>query len=182
MSKGKSMKALRGKGETVGPGDIRKRRFLSFLLGLTIVSGLGGTLYTIFKFLFPPERSVAIEENVIKVAKVSDIRPGRSVKFRYGRYPCLLVNHNGKFLAYGAICTHLACIVHWKDEDGCIMNMGDQIHCVCHAGHFGVLTGNVIAGPPPSPLPKMNLRIRGGEILATGWNDPDYVRRISTYA
>ncbi|NIS59953.1 MAG: Rieske 2Fe-2S domain-containing protein [Proteobacteria bacterium] len=55
-------------------------------------------------------------------------------------------------MAYGALCTHLACVVHWKDEDGCAMHMGDQIDCVCHAGHFEVLTGKVIAGPPPSPL------------------------------
>jgi hypothetical protein len=73
-------------------------------------------------------------------------------------------------------------IMHWKDEGGCIMSMGDQIHCVCHAGHFEVLTGNVIAGLPPNPLPKMNLLVKGGEILATGWNGPNYVKRISTYA
>ncbi len=176
------MKTLRVKEENVLPRDIGKRRFLNSLLGLTVISGVAGALYTVFKFLFPSERSRGIEENLVKIAKVSDIFPGRSVKFRYGRYPCLLVNHNGKFLAYGALCTHLACIVHWKDEDGCIMNMGDQIHCVCHAGHFEVLTGKVIAGPPPSPLPKMNLRIRGGEIFATGWDDPNYVKRINTYA
>ena len=122
-----------------------------------------------------------MRDYVRRIEIVSDIPRGRSVKFRYGRYPCLGVHHNGTFLAYGAICTHLACIVHWKDEEGCIMKMGDQIHCVCHAGHFGVLTGNVIAGPPPSPLPKMNLRIRGGEIFAMGWDDPNYVKRISTY-
>ncbi|MFQ6078813.1 MAG: ubiquinol-cytochrome c reductase iron-sulfur subunit [Thermodesulfobacteriota bacterium] len=179
-------KALRRRKENFGPGDMGKRKFLNFLLGLTVISGFVGTLYTIFKFLFPPERSMAIEDNVIKIAKVSDIRPGRSLKFRYGRYPCLLVNYNGKFLAYGAICTHLACIVHWKDEDGCIMDMGegmgDQIHCVCHAGHYDVVTGNVLAGPPPSRLPKMSLRIKGGEIFATGWDEPNYVKRISTYA
>jgi cytochrome b6-f complex iron-sulfur subunit len=181
MFQEESIKALRGKRETVGPGDSGKRRFLNFLLGLTVISGFAGTLYTVFKFLYPSERMRAVEENVLKVARVSDIPPGRSLKFRYGRYPCLLINYNGKFLAYGALCTHLACVVHWKDEDGCAMHMGDQIHCVCHAGHFEALTGKVIAGPPPSPLPKMNMRIRGGEIFATGWDDPNYVKRISTY-
>jgi nitrite reductase/ring-hydroxylating ferredoxin subunit len=50
------------------------------------------------------------------------------------------------------------------------------------AGYFNVRTGNVTTGPPPTPLPKMNLFVRGGEIFAAGWNDPNYVKRISTYA
>lgn len=84
------MKALKVKEEKVPPRDIGKRRFLNSLLGLTVMSGFASALYTVFKFLFPSERLKALEENVVKIAKVSDIRPGRSTKFRYGRYPCLL--------------------------------------------------------------------------------------------
>jgi cytochrome b6-f complex iron-sulfur subunit len=115
------------------------------------------------------------------VGKVSDLQPGRSKKFRYHGYPAILINYDGKYYAYGAICTHLGCIVHWKDEKGCAMSMGDQIHCVCHAGHFDSRTGNVLGGPPPSPLPCLKVEQRHDEVMITGWENVSYVERLATY-
>jgi Rieske Fe-S protein len=41
-------------------------------------------------------------------------------------------------------------------------------HCPCHEGVFDLRTGRVIAGPPPRPLPRILLEVRGGDIYATG--------------
>jgi Rieske Fe-S protein len=42
------------------------------------------------------------------------------------------------------------------------------IHCPCHEGYFDLKTGRVLAGPPPRPLPRIVLDVRGNEIYATG--------------
>jgi rieske iron-sulfur protein len=68
------------------------------------------------------------------------------------------------FVAYSAICTHLACTVLEKLEGGTI------IHCPCHAGFFDPRRGaKVVGGPPPRPLPQLPIKINEqGEIVAAG--------------
>lgn len=55
------------------------------------------------------------------------------------------------FIVMSNICTHLGCQTHWSDEGGYIL-------CPCHGGHFDV-QGNVIAGPPPRPLKRVEFRV-----------------------
>lgn len=68
------------------------------------------------------------------------------------------------FVAYSAICTHLACTVLEKLEGGTI------IHCPCHAGFFDPRRGaEVVGGPPPRPLPQLPIKVNEqGEIVAAG--------------
>ena len=42
------------------------------------------------------------------------------------------------------------------------------IHCPCHEGFFDLKTGRVLAGPPPRPLTRILLEIRGDDVYATG--------------
>jgi Rieske Fe-S protein len=42
------------------------------------------------------------------------------------------------------------------------------LHCPCHEGVFDLRSGRVLAGPPPRPLPRIALDIRGRDIFATG--------------
>ena len=42
------------------------------------------------------------------------------------------------------------------------------IHCPCHEGYFDLRSGAVLAGPPPRPLPRITLEVRGDEVYATG--------------
>lgn len=68
---------------------------------------------------------------------------------------------DGSLVAYSSICTHLACAVLWIKETG-------KLECPCHDGLFDVATGEVLAGPPPRPLPRITLRERDDGIYATG--------------
>jgi Rieske Fe-S protein len=43
-----------------------------------------------------------------------------------------------------------------------------QLMCPCHEGYFAVEDGKVLAGPPPRPLPRIDLERRGDELWATG--------------
>lgn len=64
-----------------------------------------------------------------------------------------------RFVAYGGICTHLSCEVYWDAE-------ARELICPCHNGRFEPDTGEVIAGPPPRPLPIIRLRNENGTIVA----------------
>lgn len=74
--------------------------------------------------------------------------------------PCLLIRtRNGELLAYSQKCTHLSCAVVPDLAQG-------LLRCPCHEGYFDLQTGRNIAGPPPRPLPKIELEVRSGEVYA----------------
>lgn len=68
---------------------------------------------------------------------------------------------DGSLVAYSSICTHLACAVLWIKES-------KRLECPCHDGLFDVSSGEVLAGPPPRPLPKISLQERSDGIYAVG--------------
>jgi Rieske Fe-S protein len=59
--------------------------------------------------------------------------------------------------ALHSTCTHLGCRTSYDRKT-------KQIMCPCHGGVFDV-QGNVIAGPPPTPLPTLSTRIEDGQVL-----------------
>jgi menaquinol-cytochrome c reductase iron-sulfur subunit len=60
------------------------------------------------------------------------------------------------FIAFTLHCTHLGCPVRWIDS-------AELFLCPCHGGVF-YSDGNVAAGPPPSPLPRLPVRVRDGQV------------------
>ena len=98
-------------------------------------------------------------------AKVADrLEPGQAVAFRYpGEDDRALAIRlpDGRLVGWSAVCTHLACAVLWRQEDG-------HLECPCHDGVFDPATGEVLAGPPPRPLPAVRLREDAGGIWAVG--------------
>jgi Rieske Fe-S protein len=89
--------------------------------------------------------------------KVTDqLRPGESVSFRYpgeeDRAVAVRLT-DGTLAGYSAVCTHLACAVLWRKDRG----SEGELYCPCHEGVFDARTGEVTAGPPPRPLPKVLL-------------------------
>jgi Rieske Fe-S protein len=89
---------------------------------------------------------------------------GSVVMFAYPTQhdPCLLIRtREDKLLAYDQKCTHLSCAVVPKLDEGIL-------HCPCHEGIFDLATGRNIAGPPPRPLPIIELEVVGDDIFAIG--------------
>jgi Rieske Fe-S protein len=39
-----------------------------------------------------------------------------------------------------------------------------QLVCPCHGGTYDAKTGRVLGGPPPTPLPKIAVHVRNGEV------------------
>ena len=101
---------------------------------------------------------------VRRIASVDDLAVGGALVFRYpGEHDnCLLVRlSDTEFVAYSQKCTHLACAVIPRPEQG-------TLHCPCHEGYFDLRSGRPTAGPPTRPLPRVVLDFRGREIFATG--------------
>ena len=104
----------------------------------------------------PPEPLAIIDDAKFEVGQV--------MRFDFPRHgdPCLLARlDDGKLLAYGQKCTHLACAVTPDLPNG-------RFVCPCHNGSFDALTGRPLAGPPRRPLPRITLEIKDGVIFATG--------------
>jgi Rieske Fe-S protein len=100
----------------------------------------------------------------VKIGTLSGIAAGTATMFTYptSHAPCLLIRtRSGDLLAYSQQCTHLACAVVPKLDEGIL-------HCPCHEGIFDLATGRNIAGPPPRPLPVIELEVVGDDIYAIG--------------
>ncbi|MGW6704955.1 QcrA and Rieske domain-containing protein [Streptomyces sp. NPDC054956] len=93
--------------------------------------------------------------------KISDeLAPGKSVAFRFpGEDDRALAVRlaDGSLVGYSAVCTHLACGVLWREDRGA----DGELYCPCHEGVFDARTGEVTAGPPPRPLPRILLIEQG---------------------
>lgn len=132
---------------------------MNFLIGGGLIGWLGSVLYPVFSYLKPPE---AAEEGLASVSAgaASEIANNSGQIVRYGRTPVLLVrNEAGEFRAFSATCTHLDCIVQYREDL-------QHIWCACHNGHYD-LQGRNISGPPPRPLTQYDVNVVNDEVLIT---------------
>ena len=92
------------------------------------------------------------------IASESEVAPGSAVTFKDSGNPAVLVHlKNGDFVAYSAICTHQQCTVAYK---------GGKMACPCHGSVYDPANGaEVLAGPAPSPLPEIPVKVEGGEVV-----------------
>jgi cytochrome b6-f complex iron-sulfur subunit len=63
----------------------------------------------------------------------------------------------GQFTGLSAICTHQRCTVGVN---------GDRLDCPCHGSRYS-LTGEVLRGPAPAPLPAANVALSGEDVVLT---------------
>lgn len=97
-----------------------------------------------------------------EIARTNEIPIGGTKIFQYPTdvAPCILIRAaENSYVAYSRICTHNSCPVFYRpDENG--------LECRCHGGLFSITDGSVLQGPPPRPLPRILVEIRGNEIYA----------------
>jgi len=137
----------------------QRRSLLKWLLGGGAVAWLGTVLYPVFRYLQPPE---VPEANVssVKAATVDEIPPDSGKIFKFGSQPGILIHTpDDKWRAFSAVCTHLGCIVQYRQDL-------DEIWCACHNGHYN-LQGKNIAGPPPRPLEEYVVNIQGKDVYVS---------------
>lgn len=61
---------------------------------------------------------------------------------------------NGEWSVFSRTCSHLGCLVRWDESK-------ESFLCPCHGAIFDK-TGAVVAGPPPEPLQKLEVKVENG--------------------
>jgi Rieske Fe-S protein len=139
---------------------VTRRDFAKFLV-LTSGAFVAGQAWIAANSLLRKRRPPAARQ---RIAALSALPLGSATMFAYpgAGDPCLLIRtRDDKLLAYSQKCTHLSCAVV-PDLDAGILR------CPCHDGVFELATGRNVAGPPPRPLPLIQLEVVGDDIFATG--------------
>jgi cytochrome b6-f complex iron-sulfur subunit len=138
---------------------MKRRHLLNTLLSSGIAATAASIFYPILRFIIPPE---AAESAVMSVSagRPDDVPPNTGTIFKFGSEPGLLIRTTeGELKAFSARCTHLNCTVQYDPAQKLIV-------CACHNGQFD-LNGKNVAGPPPKPLPALNVNVRGDEVIVS---------------
>jgi len=138
----------------------RRNFFEKFVGGL-----FGGTALAFFApalaYLFPNKNFGAtgreFSEPSGQLISANSIPDGGSKIGMLNNKPALVLRHNGELTALSAVCTHLGCVVAF--------NAGaNTFQCPCHGGKYD-RDGKVIAGPPPQPLQRLNIKVEDDKII-----------------
>jgi Rieske Fe-S protein len=139
---------------------VLRRQFTKFLV-LTSFGMFAGTVWIWVRSLFGRTTPIYSE---MPIASASDVPIGGVKLFSYptSNDNCILVHtKEDRFVAYSQKCTHLSCAVYYSAQN-------NRLECPCHEGYFSVEDGRVLQGPPPRPLPRIDLVQRGNQLIAVG--------------
>lgn len=137
---------------------ISRREFAKFLCLLSGGMALGNGAIVIKSLAFPSQPL----EGEHLVCLRSEVAVGEMKQFVIkGRLevPYILIRlEENEWRAFEQKCTHLSCAVRYRAD----LN---KIECPCHKGYFDANTGVVLQGPPPRPLPRLDVVIREDQVL-----------------
>ena len=139
---------------------VERRDFMKFLV-LTSLAFTAGQFWIAAQNWWRRRRG---QPEMRRVASLADLPAGGVLTFAYPgpADDCIIVRtRDDALVGYSQKCTHLSCAVVPKVGEG-------VLHCPCHEGYFDLHTGRTIAGPPPRPLPRVTLDVRGDDVYATG--------------
>ena len=138
---------------------ITRREFINYILGGSLLGLMSSAAYSLLRYITPPAGTETAVSSVV-AAKKGELAPNSGKIFKFGDKPGILINTSeGELLAFNAVCTHLNCTVQYDPQ-------ASFIWCACHNGRFD-LSGKVISGPPPRPLEKYDVNIRGEDIVVS---------------
>lgn len=130
-----------------------RRKLLKGILGFLATLGSGSLFYSGYKFLDPEASGPRAIEIPLK-----EIPAGKTFSLKMGNTPGILIHdEEGNLKAFSLVCTHMACVVSWQAEK-------KEFYCPCHDGYFDA-DGKVISGPPPAPLERWLVEVKGDQVL-----------------
>lgn len=137
-----------------------RKRFIGWLVGTSFGAFLVSVFYPVVRYLIPPAAAESTTNSVVLSIKPTDLAPNSGEIFRFGSSPGIILRTPaGELRAFSAVCTHLSCIVQYREDLG-------QIWCACHNGHYD-LNGRNVQGPPPSPLEAYTVNVREDQIVVS---------------
>jgi Rieske Fe-S protein len=145
--------------------DTTSRRSVLRGLGVTVVAAVGGYAVARNSGLVKPKSATTgangygpVPSTGKYLAPLTDIPAGGGVILTADLI-VLVREPNGSVKGFSAVCTHQGCTVN------AIQN--GIISCPCHGSQFNALTGAVVAGPAPRPLPSIPVVVRGSAVYST---------------
>ncbi len=146
--------------ESAGEDDVTRREFARYLVagaGVMAAGNVGLAAWTQLRKINTGEPRELIP--------LADVAVGDTYLFTYptNADPAILLRLSDReVVAFSQKCTHLGCVVYFEAEE-------NRWHCPCHEGNFETETGTVISGPPPRPLGRIDVEVRGDMIWAMGY-------------
>jgi cytochrome b6-f complex iron-sulfur subunit len=147
------------KAGVLGQPTSRRSLLKYVLVAFSSMATAGGVLTPIISYLWPPKQAAAAGGGPVAVASTADLPVGKGKVYSVANKPVIVIRTTDGYHAVSAVCTHLACIVRWDEQRAVLA-------CPCHAGFFTV-NGDVISGPPPSPLTKYQVQVQGDQIYVS---------------
>ena len=95
----------------------------------------------------------------VKVAQVSEIKPGEMISVEVNNEQVLLSNVGGSIHAVDVICSHAYATLSEGDLDG------EEVECPLHGGKFNLTTGEAIGPPADEAVQVYKVQIEGADIL-----------------
>lgn len=142
---------------------LSRHAFLRLALGGAGAVYAGALGYPIYRYLASPVEKASQEAAVTEVTLTGaqKLPAGSAMIFKFGAKPSLLIHHaDGNWTALSAVCTHLGCTVQFQPEQ-------HRIYCACHGGVYDAQTGANVAGPPPKPLARYQVKLTGDDIVVS---------------
>ena len=128
----------------------------SFLQAIAVTGASVAGIFAAGQFKKPKPTTAKGKE----IVKASAFPVGSNLQFTASDgNPAYLFRTNLGVFAYSAVCTHQGCVVNYTASS-------KTLDCPCHGGQFDPFNNaQVVAGPPPSPLPKYSVSIVGDSIV-----------------
>lgn len=104
---------------------------------------------------YPIAQTGDLEEEVTRVSFTRLMRDGWMARTTE-EYVWVRKKPDGGIEVFEPHCTHLGCAYSWDQPK-------QQFECPCHGGKFDK-NGNRIAGPPPRPLDRYEVKVDGNQI------------------
>lgn len=129
----------------------QSRRKFIFNLGIigTLIIAVLAFIRSFILYIFPRDSKKTFHKYL--VSKEGEIPLGEAKEITLGKTPVFVVHLDEGYRVFSGICTHLGCIVQWKQEK-------NHFYCPCHKGYFDK-NGQVIGGPPPRPLDEYRVEV-----------------------
>ena len=151
------------------PQDPSRRSFLKSatgVVGVGVVLSLGGILGV--SAVAPTLENLARQWVTAGLLETFPVGSISTVMLNYTRTQAfhsekvnvpVLVRRDSEqeFILFSSACPHLGCSVSWDPPT-------KRFKCACHGGAFDT-DGNVVAGPPPGPLPRLPWKIENGAVM-----------------
>ncbi|MBI4320062.1 MAG: ubiquinol-cytochrome c reductase iron-sulfur subunit [Chloroflexi bacterium] len=151
-------------------GEVSRRRLIAQALGAIGAFFAGIIGIPLIRFItFPIAEKIPevwsevgpvsdFPEGQVKLADISPVYKQLLSEDPGKRTVYVLHKGNGEFVCYHFHCTHVGCPVRWVEG-------AQRFFSPCHGGVFDK-DGRVLAGPPPRPLDRHEVKVENGILYA----------------